>query len=213
MKNIFIALSASIFILFSSCESEEVFPEISLLKISDVWSSYMNISFHDSTYHLKDSINNYYTTKTYVTSAHEDEPYPSWSGASFRNDSSIIDFSINNIFEWMSRNELLHAITKSNQELAYNTYENDRLNFKNYGFLVEINEYTVPMGGSKRHASDRCEQHSGSFNKISDYYAGDTERTIWLKGSFQVDIEYKNSIETLTGDFFMEFPLWFEEEC
>jgi hypothetical protein len=212
MKKVFFTLLVSTLALFSSCEQMELPPEINLMHNPDISSAYLNISFLDSTYHLKDSVDNYYATKSYVTTAKEEDPYPSWSGASFRNDSSIIDFSVYNIFKWMNRNELLQRITKSNHELAFYTYENEKLNIKKYGFLLEICEYTYPMSGSKRFASDRCKQSASSFFKITDYYAGETEYTIWLRGSFQVNIEYKKSVETLTGDFLMEFPLWFEED-
>lgn len=192
-------------ILIISCSYENAIPETVLAQKPESLSSYLQVSFNDSLFIFSDTIENQSVAQTYFVPAGDSGD--KILGATIHDDSSLVSFDLGYVQQSLSREELILKLIEAEQELAYGDYDGGYLKMSNNGFAVLIDErYSYLSGGSAYHTY-KVAQPEGTYFRIGHYYAGSSQNTIWLEGSFKLELDRKYQGTEIIGEFLLEFPL------
>lgn len=181
-----------------------MFPAILLEAKPDSLEAFLNLTVDDTTFRLDQEDNQVYFHSGAISTSHGTEM------------SSAVDligiplrYLVTYAHNASSRNEVLATIISEPSELAQGERELDVLVLTEFGFLFEIQELEFPQGPGVGYSSAFIPQPEASYFNIQNYFSG-TFDTIWLQGTFSVVINggiYGG--QTLTGEFFMQFPVLF----
>ena len=190
-----------------SCSNEEEIAPLALDPLPEGSVAFLRIDIDDQEFNLINGEGNSVFSSSLNAPAEPDAQFSKEFGSSVTSDTSTLSFRVAYSRQANTRLEMLHEITQREGRIAFGEYIDQELIERRTGFNVEIAEYDYPGGPGVGYSSWRTEQPESSFFTIHEYYAGDTQYTIWLKGEFDLSVD--RQIETLSvkGEFLMEFPV------
>ncbi|GEM_PF-2985743 len=194
-------------ILAMACDKSEEFSAIQLKPKPSGLNAYLNVNIDGASYQLNDGTDGYKSALSYQFPA--DGHYgQSEFGSSIYNDSSTLEFRVGYTHQAKSREELVAILTKESQSISLGYFDDDGVFLidKN-GFLFEIIELEYPLGPGVGYSSHQEEQPVSSHFYINDYFAGEQNNSIWLKGNFDLKLCGGYSEKDILGEFFLEFPI------
>ncbi len=194
-------------ICFASCSEEDQIVPLKLEPLPEGAAAFLNISVNTTEYNLIDGVESSIFYSSLNSPAEPDARFSKQFGSLVTSDTSTLAFRVAYSRKANNREETLHEITQREGKFGFGEYVNEELIERRRGFNIEISEYEYPGGPGQDYSTWRFDQPDSSFLTITEYYAGETELTIWLKGEFQVTILNLDGVNLVRGDFLMEFPV------
>ncbi|MDW3192029.1 MAG: hypothetical protein R8G66_06685 [Cytophagales bacterium] len=192
---------------FISCSEEEEIVPLALEPLPEGSVAFLNISVGDESYNLIDGVDNSIFSSSLLAPATSDAQFSKEFGASVTSDTSVLTFRIAYSREANNRDETLIEITQGEGQYAFGEVIDLEKIERRKGFNIEIVEDEYVGGPGQGYASWYFDQPETSFFTITEYYAGESELTVWLKGEFKATILNTSGASQVRGDFLMEFPV------